>query len=246
MGNKNNYSNANFVQVGYQHNGCNNGCDNNNDVMAAASYSTGCGCDNDAACTGGKGGYDNGAVYGGNSCGCDNDDAYTGKGRERDCDCDKDCGNGNAYASRGKWNKQHGDKCCNCDSGNADETHVFFETCDGAKEICVTGRCQEDEALGRTLDVNCTLLNVCPGRRSALGITLTEMDEDGTEYARGFRAITVPAHNARCNQDLNVDTVRFILPEDLSLQNRRHFIVRTQHHYLDASSIWNNGWGGGR
>lgn len=220
MGNKNNCSNANFVQVGCQHNSC--GCDNNNDVVAAAPCSIGCGCENDA-------------VYPtGSSCGCDNGAAYpTGNG------CD------NAYTGNGKWGK--GRKCDKgCDNGKADETHIFFESCDGSKEVCVTGRCQEDEALGRTLDVNCTLLNVCPGRRSALGLTLTEMDEDGTEYARGFRAITVPAHNNRCNQDVQVDTVRFILPEDLSLQNRRHFIVRTQHHYLDAGSIWNNGWGGRR
>lgn len=218
MGNKNNYNNANFVQVGYQNSGCHKDCDNNNDV-AAAPYNA-CNCDN---------GCDNGAAYN-TGCGCDNDAVYTNNG---------------GYGKRGKWDNKHGDQCCNCDCdcSNADETHIFFESCDGAKEIAVTGRCQEDEALGRTLDVNCTLLNVCPGRRSALGITLTEMDEDGTEYARGFRAITVPAHNARCNQDVNLDTVRFILPEDLSLQNRRHFIVRTQHHYLDASSIWNNGWG---
>jgi len=225
MGNKNNYNNAGFVQVGYQHNNC--GCDNNNnDVVAAVPYNTGCGCDNDTGYTTGNG------------CGCDNGSAYSGS----KCGCD----NGSAYSGSGKWNKGRGhggDKGCDCDNGNADETHIFFESCDGSKEVCVKGRCQEDEALGRTLDVNCTLLNVCPGRRSALGITLTEMDEDGAEYARGFRAITVPAHNARCNQDMNVDTVRFILPEDLSLQNRRHFIVRTQHHYLDASNIWNNGWG---
>ena len=136
----------------------------------------------------------------------------------------------------------HGN-CSECNS-YADETHVFFESCDGAKEICVTGRCQEEEAPGRMLDVSCTLQNVCPGRRSALGLTLTEVDKNGAEYARGFRAVTVPAHNNRCNQDVQVDAVRFILPEDLSLQDRRHFIVRTQHHYLDASSIWNNGWGG--
>jgi len=241
MGNKNNCNNAGFVQVGYQHNGCNDGCDNNNDVMAAAPYNTGCGCDKDN----GYSTYNNG-----NNCGCDKDNSYSNYNNGNSCGCDKDGGynNDTSYTGNGKWGKgrgRGGDKSCNCDceSNNADETHVFFESCDGAKEICVTGRCQEDEALGRTLDVNCTLLNVCPGRRSALGITLTEMDEDGAEYARGFRAITVPAHNARCNQDMNVDTVRFILPEDLSLQNRRHFIVRTQHHYLDASNIWNNGWG---
>ena len=239
MGNKNNYNNANFVQVGYQYNGCHKDCDNNNDVPAATPYDA-CNCDN---------GCDNGSTYSNNGRCCDNDSNYNNNGRC--CDNDSTYNNDTACTGngkRGRGRSRSGDKCCNCDCDcdNADETHIFFETCDGAKEVCVTGRCQEDEALGRTLDVNCTLLNVCPGRRSALGITLTEMDEDGTEYARGFRAITVPAHNARCNQDVDVDTVRFILPEDLSLQERRHFIVRTQHHYLDASSIWNNGWGGKR
>jgi len=170
---------------------------------------------------------------------------YSSEPAASTCDCG--CDNGVVYtggcAPKGKWGKKHGDEHCKCDINSADATHVFFESCDGAKEICVTGHCQEENAPGRTLDVNCTLQNVCPGRRSALGITLTEMDEDGAEYARGFRAVTVPAHNARCNQDVNVDTVRFILPEDLSLQERRHFVVRTQHHYLDASSIWNNSWG---
>lgn len=174
----------------------------------------------------------------GYSCnpGCDNGcDACPAN----ECACETETVCAASYPVQPNRCGKHGDSCCT----GADETHVFFEACDGFKEVAVTGRCQEEDAPGRTLDVNCKLLNVCPGRRSALGITLTEMDEDGTEYARGFRAVTVPAHNARCNQDVNLDTVRFILPEDLSLQNRRHFIVRTQHHYLDASSIWNNGWG---
>lgn len=174
----------------------------------------------------------------GNDCGCDsceNTQAYTANNCPNNCDngCD-----GNAYAAvRNNKGRRHGCEECN------DETHVIYESCDGAKEICVTSRCQEDEALGRVLDVSTTLLNVCPGRRSALGIALTEVDENGDEYARGFRAVTVPAHNGRCNQDVQVDAVRFILPEDQSLQARRHFIVRTQHHYMDANQIWNNSWG---
>lgn len=241
MGNKNNYNANNFMQVGYQNNGgwndgsnyggknCDKGC--NDDVMAI-SNDKGCGCgnnyDNDVMVTSNNNDCcDHGSTYNNNGCGCDNDTGYAN--------------------DNGKWGKNRGrggSKHVDCDCNNADETHIFFESCDGSKEVSITGRCQEDEAMGRTLDVNCTLLNVCPGRRSALGMTLTEVDDNGDEYARGFRAITVPAHNARCNQDVNVDTVRFILPEDLSLQNRRHFIVRTQHHYLDASNIWNNGWGG--
>ena len=201
---------------------------NNANFMQAGCQHNNCGCENNSDVMAA-------APYN-TGCGCENETAYTGP-----CGCE----NAIAHNGGGKWNKNRGrDNGCEYENGTADETHVFFETCDGAKEVCVTGRCQEDEALGRTLDVSCTLLNVCPGRRSALGLTLTEMDEDGTEYARGFRAITVPAHNNRCNQDVQVDPVRFILPEDLSLQNRRHFIVRTQHHYLDAGNIWNNSWGG--
>ena len=130
---------------------------------------------------------------------------------------------------------------CACSAGEG--THVYFEACDGCKEIAVTSACQQELAMGRTLDVNVTLSNVCPGRRSALGLTLTEMDENGMEHARGFQAVTVPAHNGRCNQDVQVETVRFILPEDHQcMQQRRHFIVRTQHHYLDAGGMWNNNW----
>ena len=144
------------------------------------------------------------------------------------------CGCGSACSSHGGYSRQG-------ECGN--ETHIIFETCDGYKEVTVTGACQQDAAPGRVLDVNARLLNVCPGRRSALGLTLTEVDGGGTERPCGFQAITVPAHNGRCNQDIAVDTVRFILPEESCQQQRRHFIVRTQHHYLDAASIWNNQWG---
>ena len=77
---------------------------------------------------------------------------------------------------------------------------------------------------------------MCPGRRCAVGLHLTEMDEGGTEYPRGFRAITVPAHNHSQNRDVALPALRFILPEDMSVARhgrRRHFIVRTTHHYLD-------------
>lgn len=156
------------------------------------------------------------------------------------------CENANDYnnaaeATCGKCGRKGGHHNCGCD--NTDGAHVWFEACDGYKEVNVTGTCQMEENMGRVLDVNCTLQNVCPGRRSALGMTLMELDDNGAEHARGFQAINVPAHHGRCNQDITLDTVRFILPEDQHMQQRRHFVVRTQHHYLDAGNIWNNGWG---
>lgn len=131
----------------------------------------------------------------------------------------------------------------NRDSGSADETHVYFESCEGSKSIDVTTSCQNDENTGRILDVCMTLRNVCPGRRSALGVTVVEADEKGREYPRGFRTVSIPAHNAGCYRDVEVPAQRFILPEEMSLSGngrRRHFIIRTVHHYLEESA----GWGG--
>lgn len=223
---KNHYANWNN---GYN-DAYNNGCGNNN---GCADDQLDCGCD---ACAG----------YPGNECGCNNN-GNTGctnntcscSANTCSCGCSNTCGCTVPAAP------------CGCaDNGFqspvVDGTHIYYEPCDGFKEVCVTGFCQQETAPGRVLDVNATLTNVCPGRRSALGLALTEVDENGAEYARGFQAVTVPAHNGSCNQDIQVDTIRFILPEDQSLQNRRHFIVRAQHHYLDAASIWNNSWGGCR
>ena len=175
--------------------------------------------------------HDVAAETGNNGCGCDN--GYAAYSNDS---CDNGCAAASGYAANNnaygkQWKKN---KCDECDEG----THVFFETCDGAQKICVTGTCEDQQSLGRVLDVTTTLENVCPGRRSAVGLTLTEVDENGTEYARGFRAITVPAHNGNGNRDIQLDSVRFILPDDLSLQRRRHFICRVNHHYMDADNIW--------
>ena len=118
------------------------------------------------------------------------------------------------------------------------ETHVYYESCENAKEIAVASECHDEENLGRVLDVAFTLRNVCPGRRCAVGVHLVEVDENGREHARGFRSLTVPAHNAGRSRDVELPAMRFILPEDVSLASggcRRHFVVRTTNHYLDAA-----------
>ena len=118
------------------------------------------------------------------------------------------------------------------------ETHVYYESCEHAKEVEVASECRDEENLGRVLDVTMTLRNVCPGRRSAVGVHLLELDDQGNEYARGFRSCTVPAHSAGCNRDVALPSMRFILPEDVSLASRgrrRHFVVRTTNHYLEEA-----------
>lgn len=98
------------------------------------------------------------------------------------------------------------------------------------------------ESLGRIIQVNLTLKNVCPGKRVALAVALTETDAQGTEYPRGTKTITIPAHDAPSCRDVEVRCLRFIAPEDLdvsggtpdTLCNGRYFKVRAFSHYIDT------------
>ena len=91
------------------------------------------------------------------------------------------------------------------------------------------------ESLGRILELN------FPGKRVALGVLLSEVGENGDEYPRGMKALTLPAHNAPYCRDIRVKGVRFVLPEDLSaveepqgsMCRERSFRVRTIAHPVD-------------
>lgn len=91
------------------------------------------------------------------------------------------------------------------------------------------------ESLGRILELNFTVKRVCPGKRVALGVLLSEVGENGDEYPCGMKALTLPAHNAPSCRDIRVKGVRFVLPEDLSaveeeqgcMCRERSFRVRT-------------------
>lgn len=128
--------------------------------------------------------------------------------------------------------------------GDDGETHVYFDACEEGKAINITDVCDNTTGLGRMLDVTMTLRNVCPGRRCAVGVAITEVDNAGNEYARGFRAVTVPAHNHSSCCDVPISCMRFVLPEDLRVDGgenatcgcRRHFIVRSTNHYIDSVS----------
>lgn len=47
---------------------------------------------------------------------------------------------------------------------------------------------------GQIVQLSATLKHVCPGKRVALAVVLTELAQDGTEYPRGMQTMTVPAH----------------------------------------------------
>lgn len=98
------------------------------------------------------------------------------------------------------------------------------------------------DGLGRILQLNLTLKNVCPRKRVALAVVLTEVDVYGIEHQRGLKTFTIPAHTAPGCRDVQVKCIRFIAPEDLdvsggspnALCNPRNFKVRAFSHYIDT------------
>ncbi len=98
------------------------------------------------------------------------------------------------------------------------------------------------ESLGRILQLDVTIKNVCPGKRVALAVILTEVDPNGDEYQRGMKAITIPAHNSPSCRDILVKCIKFVLPEDLDVSggtpkamcNPRNFKARFIAHNIDT------------
>lgn len=73
------------------------------------------------------------------------------------------------------------------------------------------------ESQGRIVQMNVIIKNVCPNRRVALAVNLTEADSQGNEYQRGLKTITIPAHHYPGCRDVQVKGIKFILPEDLNV-----------------------------
>ena len=103
---------------------------------------------------------------------------------------------------------------------------VTPETCPIPVDLAV-GSCQDSvvvdlgdaylESLGRIVQLDVNIKNVCPEKRVALGVVLTEVDEHGLEYQRGMKAITIPAHHYPTCRDVLVKCIKFVLPEDLNV-----------------------------
>ena len=96
------------------------------------------------------------------------------------------------------------------------------------------------ESLGRIVQLDVTLRNVCPQKRVALAILLSEVDCKGCEHKRGMKTLTIPAHTRETCRDVTVRCIKFVLPEDLdvsgttdSICNTRSFKARFIAHYID-------------
>lgn len=113
---------------------------------------------------------------------------------------------------------------------------VYYEACEDAKE-CELDAVEIDDT-GKILDLSLTLSDVCPAKRVALAVSLNEVDSYGNEYGRGLKIYTIPESGRTVPCDINVDNIRFIMPDDISVGTSgiRHFVVRTDTHYIDTTS----------
>lgn len=135
-------------------------------------------------------------------------------------------------------------------------TIVTPEVCPDPVDITMEG-CQDSvemdlgdlylESQGRILQVNVNLKSVCPYKRVALAVLLTEVDSNGEEYSRGLKTFTIPAHNGPSCKDVLVKGIKFILPEDLDVSgsstlamcNDRYLRARAFAHNIDTDFTCN-------
>lgn len=136
---------------------------------------------------------------------------------------------------------------------NSDTDISYEEHCTEPVRVVADG-CQdvisvdENEAIlqsqGRMVYVSVRIKNVCPHKRVALGVILTEVDRSGKEEQRGLKTILIPAHSENCCRDVYVNCIKFAVPEEisparenLSICGERTFNVRTTANYIDSDYI---------
>lgn len=101
------------------------------------------------------------------------------------------------------------------------------------------------ESLGRIVQLNATVQNVCPGKRVALAVVLTEILSDGSKQSRGMKTFTLPAHYQSGCQNVQVKCIKFVLPENLdtpsqppvSLCQTRNLQVQCFANYIDTDFV---------
>ena len=126
---------------------------------------------------------------------------------------------------------------------------VFPEPCPEPIDITIEG-CNDAlvfdagdlvlSSLGRILQLDVTVRNVCPGKRVALAVLLTEVDHEDNEFQRGMKTLVIPAHSGSSCRDVAVRCIKFVLPEELdvtgspnALCDDRNFRVRFLANYID-------------
>ena len=147
-------------------------------------------------------------------------------------------------------------KSCGCLCFPIPETDIHCscvvpaETCPGAGEVW--GRPCWDRAegcvgevsmqgLGRIVQVQAVIRDVCPGRALAVAVILSELDPCGKEHSRGMKTYEVPTQPGDSCRDVTLSCIPFVVPESTarwedpgSLCKARRFRVRVLANYLDT------------
>lgn len=88
---------------------------------------------------------------------------------------------------------------------------------------------------GCVVEFSFTLPAVPPDTRTAVAITLLELDKEGRAFPRGMRTLLLPSHHNTRPMDVQAEGVRFILPAelDLSEDGARRLVVQAESQYVD-------------
>lgn len=96
---------------------------------------------------------------------------------------------------------------------------------------------------GRIIQISVTLQNVCPGKRVALALILSEITASGDPVPRGMKTLVVPAHSQASCQDVTVNCIKFVLPESLETTDTpcmcspRNLRVQAIANYIDTDFV---------
>lgn len=99
-------------------------------------------------------------------------------------------------------------------------------------------------SLGRIVETDVTIRNVCPGKRVALALLLYEVTDEGLELSRGVKTMEIPAHDEDSCRDVSVRCVKFVLPETLdttdtpnAICDERNLHLKAIAHYIDTDFV---------
>ena len=88
---------------------------------------------------------------------------------------------------------------------------------------------------GCVVEFTFTLPAVPPDTRTAVAVTLLELDQEGRAFPRGMRTLLLHAHHNTRPMDIRAEGVRFILPAELDLSGdgTRRLAVQAESQYVD-------------
>ena len=102
----------------------------------------------------------------------------------------------------------------------------------------------ELSSLGRIVQLDVTVKAVCPGKRVAVSVILTETAADGSQIPRGVKHLLIPAQTGDSCRDLMLNCIRFSVPEALdadgstaSICNTRTFRAQVIANYVDTEFV---------